>query len=236
MELTAEKRQETGKKVKHLRTENKIPAVMFGKGIESVPLTITYLDFERVLKEAGETNLIDLQFAKETHKILIKEVQYDPVSDKITHAGLYKPDLTEKVEVNVPVEVVGEEENELIKSGEAVALILLHEITISALPTELKDTFVVDISGLTEIGAAVTVAGLEYDKEKVEIVGIEETEAVVRLDYAQMAEEEEEEVSEEELIEGIEATEEVEGEEGEEGGEGGEEAGGSKPESEGAAE
>ncbi|MBN1162813.1 50S ribosomal protein L25 [Patescibacteria group bacterium] len=209
MELTAEKRQESGKKVRHLRKENKIPAVMFGKGLESVSLSLNYLDFDRLYKEAGETNLIDLNYNSESHKVLIKEVQYDPISDKIIHVGFYKPDLTEKVEVNVPVEVIGEEENDLIKSGEAVVLVLLQEITISALPTELKDAFVIDVSKLTEVGAAVTVAQLDYDREKVEIVDVEKDEAVVRLDYAQMAEEEEE-VSEEELIEGIEATEETE--------------------------
>jgi large subunit ribosomal protein L25 len=217
MELTGEKRQKKGKKVKHIRRLGKLPAVIFGKGADSQEVTVDYLAFEKVWKEEGETNLIDLNVEETISKVLIKEVQYHPVSDKITHVSFHKPDLTEKVEVNVPVEITGEEDNELIKSGEAVALVLIQEITIRALPTELKDAFVVDVSKLTEMGAGVTVAELDYDPEKTEVVDIDETETVVRLDHAQMAEEvEEEEISEEELIEGMEATGETAEEEGEE--------------------
>ena len=79
--------------------------------------------------------------------------------------------------------------------------------TISALPTELLNEFVVDVSKIAEIGEGISIGDLDYDKEKVEIVDLEKDEMVVKLDYP-MEEEEEEEVSEEELIEGIEATEE----------------------------
>jgi large subunit ribosomal protein L25 len=210
MEITGQKRLEKGKKVKHLRNQNLLPGVIFGKGMESEDITIGYTDFRKVFEEVGETNLIDLNIESENYKVLVRDFQTDPLSDKFTHVSFYKPNLTEKVEVNVPVEVVGEEENALVKSGEAVVLTLLQEIPISALPTELKDSFIVDVSNLAEIGEGITVGQLDYDKEKVEIMDIEEEELVVKLDHAQMAEEEETEVSEEELIEGMEATAEAE--------------------------
>lgn len=212
MELAGQKRKETGKKVKNIRAEGNIPAVIFGKGMESENVVIERLAFEKVFNEVGETNLIDLKINGDVYKVLINEIQYDPISDQVIHASLYKPDLTHTVDVNVPVEVIGEENNALVKSGEGVAIVLLQEIPIRALPTELKDAFIIDVSNLTEIGAGVTIGELDYDKEKVEIMDLDETETVVRLDSAVMAEEPEEEEgpTEEELIEGMEATAEAE--------------------------
>jgi len=117
--------------------------------------------------------------------------------------------------------VVENEENvALVKSGEALVLTQLNEITVEALPTDLPHEFVVDVSGFAEIGDVITVADLVYDHEKVEVVDHEPEDVVVTLDYATIEEEvEEEEMAEEELIGGLEATEESVKEEAEEGSE-----------------
>lgn len=222
MELIAQKRKVLGKGTKSLRAERKIPAVVFAKGVESIPLTIDISEFGKVFAEAGETTLIDLNIGGKKESVLVKEVQYHPVTDEVLHVGFFKVDLTEKISAEIPVEVVGEEENDLIKSGEALVLTLLSEITVEALPANLPPEFTVDVSGIAEIGGGITVGQLSYDREKVEITGFGEDELVVRLDYAEMQEEEEPEVSEEELVEGIEATEETAGEGEETEGEGSE--------------
>lgn len=214
MEITGQKREETGKKVKKIRLDGGLPASVFGSGIESTPITLNLNEFIKVFREAGETSLVDLKVDKDEHKVLIKEIQFDPVTDQIIHVGLYKPDLTEKTEVQVPVEAVGEEQNELIKSGQGIVLLLMNEITVSALPTDLPDSFEVDVSDLAEIGDGVTIGQLQYDRDKVEIPDLEEDELVLKIDYAEMEEEEEEEeLTEEEAIEQMEATEEKDEEE-----------------------
>jgi len=216
MELIAEKREIFGKKTKNIREERKVPAVVFGKGIESTSILIDLNTFKKVYREAGDTTLIDLKFDGFDEKVLVKEIQFHPVTSRVLHVSFHKVDLTQKITADIPVEIVGDEENELVSSGQAMVLTLLSEITVEAYPTDLPSEFVVDVSGLAEIGTGLTVAVLEYDKEKVSLVGYEDDELVVKLDYAEMEEEEEEVVSEEELIEGVEATEEtaVEGEEG----------------------
>jgi large subunit ribosomal protein L25 len=235
MEIIAEKRERTGKKAKILRNEGRVPAVVFGPGMESVNISVGRTEFNRVFKEAGETTLLDLKVeGDKEYKVLVKEIQYDPLSLDYQHIGLYKPNLTELISANIPVEVVGEEENELVKSGGALLLTLVDEIEIRALPTDLPSAFVVDITGLKEIGDGFTVGELEFDKEKVEIVGLEEDTLLAKLDYAEMEEEEEEEVSEEDALAGIEATEETAAEEdedgdgGDSGGSGGEKQSGSE--------
>ncbi len=209
MQLIAEKRETFGKKNKNLRKQGSVPAVVFGKGMESIPVYVSAVDYAKVYAEAGETNLVDLIIDGNTEKVLIKEAQLHPVSSKVLHVNFHKVDLKTKINADIPVEVVGEEQNELIKGGEALALLLINEITISALPTDLPNEFTVDVSGLQKIGDGITAAQLDYDREKVELLDIEDDELVVKLDYAIQEEEPEEELSEEELLAQMEVTEEA---------------------------
>ena len=221
MQLKAEKREKLGKATKYVRRANQIPAVIFGKGMDSIAITLGYNDFNKVYQASGETDLVDVVCGENKYRVLIKDVQLDPVTDRISHVGFYKPDLTVKIEAQVPVEVFGEEENELIKNGTGIALQLLQEVTVEALPEDLPHEFKVDVSKLSEFGQGITIAELDYDKEKVSIPDVDPTEMVVRLDEVTIEEEPEEEVSEEEAIAGVEATEEKPEEEGEEGEEAG---------------
>ncbi len=194
-----------------LREERKIPAVIFGKGIDSAVIEVDEVAFGKVFAEAGETSVVDVVIGKEKTPVLIKEMQFDPVRGNPIHIGFYKVDLTKKVTANVPVEIVGEEENEMVKSGEAIIIAVLSEIEVEALPNDLPHAFEVNVAGLSEIGTGITVGELKYEREKVTIEGIELDEFVVKLDYAQTEEEEEEEeaVSEQEAMAGVEATEEL---------------------------
>ncbi len=207
MQLQAKKRETLGKKNRHIRKEGEIPAVVFGKGMESVNVALDYNSFEKTFKQSGETDLIDLSAESDKYKVLIKDVQFNPITTRFSHVSFYKPDLTVKTEAQVPVEVIGEENNELIKSGAALALQLVQEITVEALPEDIPHSFTIDISGITEIGQGVSVSQLEYDKDKVSIPDLDPEEMVVRIDEITAQEEEPEAVvSEEEAIAGLEAT------------------------------
>jgi len=210
MELIAQKREEFGKKTQSLREARKLPAVMFGKGMESIPLTVEAISFSKVFAQSGETALVDINFDGKSEKVLIKDVQYDPVSSKPIHAGFHKVNLKEKIEAQIPVEVIGEENNELIKSGEGLVLILLNELTVEAFPMDLPSEFTVDVSGITEMGGGITIGQLVYDRTKVKIVDYEDDELLVKIDQSKMEEEPEEEViSEAEALAKVEATKEL---------------------------
>jgi len=170
---------------------------------------VGYKEFVDTYIEAGETSLVDLavEGEKEPFKVLISDVQLNPVNNSVLHTRFFKVNLKEKTEVDVPVVIEGEESIPLVKTKEALVLTQLSEITVSALPADLPKEFVVDVSGLVEIGDSIKVSDLQYDREKVEIVAQEEDAIVAILDYAQSEEaEEDEEVSEEELVAGVEAT------------------------------
>lgn len=229
MELIAEKRTNFGKSTKSLKTIGKMPAVISQKGEDSVAIVLDSVQYAKVYAAAGETDLIDVKIGKESSKVLIKNTQFDPVYGRIIHAELYKPNLKEKIEAEIPVEVINEEKNEFVKSGEGVFLTLVNEIKVRALPTDLPHEFVIDASKITNIGDGVLVSGLDYDRTKVEILDIEEDEFVVKLDKVENKEEVEE-VAEADALAKLEATAEKKPEDEEEGAEGkGDKGGKAKP-------
>ena len=194
MEIVATKREALGKKNKRLRNERKIPAVVYGEGIESTILTIGAHDFINVFREAGETALIDLKYSDRSDKVLIKEVQFNPVNLTPIHVSFHKVNLTEKIKAHIPVEIVGETESPVVKSGEGLVLVLLNEIEVEALPSDLPQKFEVNVSHLEAVGQNVLVGELKYDKSKVELLGVTSEDMVVKIDFAEMKEEVEEEV------------------------------------------
>jgi len=219
MELKAEKREIFGKKNKLLRAERLLPAVIFGKGLESISIVVDYNAFVKVFKEAGETTVFDIVVDDKKHPVLVREMQPHHITSKPIHVSFYEVNLKEKITANIPVEIINEEENELVKSGEALVLTLLNEIEVESLPTDLPEDFVIDATKLVDMDSIITVADLEYNREKVEIVDLAADEIIAKLDHAQMLEEEEEEVDEADAMADLEATQEKEPGDEEEGAE-----------------
>jgi large subunit ribosomal protein L25 len=200
MEISAQKRKILKKKVKRLREQGLLPAVISSKDLGSVPLTLDKKEFERVYDEAGESTLIDVKIEGETpQKALISEVSRNPVSDEIIHANFHAVKLTERISAAVPLKIVGE--SPIVKSGEGMLLTVLDEIEVEALPQDLPPEIEVDVSNLTAIGQGITVGDLKIDRGKVTPKNDPE-DLVVKVDYPEMEEEkEEEEVSLEEAVE-----------------------------------
>lgn len=212
MELQAQKRNIKDKKAQALRNEGRLPAVLYGHKIASQPLTLNAKDFSKVFREAGEAELVDLQLeGEEPVKVLIKNIQRDPVSEALIHADLYQVELTEKVTTKVPIRFSGE--SLAVKSGQALLLTLLTEIEVEALPLELPSAINLDVSPLQNIGDHLAVKDLSINREKV-TVRHEPKDIVVKLDYPEMKEKE---VVEEVTPEQVEITKEKKEEAGEEG-------------------
>ncbi len=177
--LEAKKRTLLGKKVKQLRAERQVPANVFGN-TQSLAITLDTKAFTTVLTEAGETGLIDLSIEGETQKrpVLVSNVAYHPLSGEILHVDLQQVNLAEKVTAHVPIEIVGE--SEAVKAG-GVLLTMHDQIEVEALPADLPEKFILDISVLKEIGNDLKVSDLQYDKSKVEIaLSLDEVLAVIQ--------------------------------------------------------
>lgn len=180
LSLLAEERKILGKKVKKLRKDGLLPGHVFGKGIETESVSVDGKLFLKTFKEAGETGLIDLKIgAEKVRPVLVRGVQYDPVSGKPIHIDFYQVNLTQKVKVPVPLVLVGEQP-ESVHLGEAIVLQTLNELEVEALPADLVEKIEVDITALKNIDDAITVAQLQFDRSKLTVSAPDE-EIVVKL-------------------------------------------------------
>jgi large subunit ribosomal protein L25 len=206
MELNANLRQLTGNHAKKLRTEFLIPAVVYGLGNPSINLEVGYNEFVKVFRESGENTLVTLNFDGKSKKVLVKDIQKDPVSGKVIHASFLEVNLKVKIKAMIPVVVEGEEESPVLKSGTGILNLIKQEIEVEALPTNLPHSFVVNVSNLENIGDEIKVSALEFDRTKVELVDISEDDLILNIDAPQEEIAEESTLTEEERIAQLEAS------------------------------
>lgn len=180
IKLSVEKRKLAGRKVKLLRKDSVLPANIYGRKVKSLAVQVDLKSFLPVLKEAGETGLIELKVKGEdkTRPILIHNIQYHSVSDQPLHVDFYQVDLKEKVTTKIPVELVGE--SPAVKSKVGILIQPLSEIEVEALPTDLPEKIEVDISKLENIDDAVLVSDVKLE----EIIKIltDTTQILVKID------------------------------------------------------
>jgi large subunit ribosomal protein L25 len=145
--LNAKKRDVIGKKVEELRKNSLIPAVLYGKGMENKNISVERLAFNRIFKEAGENTLIDLKVDdQDTFKVLIQEVQKNPLNNSFAHIDFRQIDLTQKIQVEVPIKFIGEAP--AVKELGGTLVKSFDEIKIECLPKNLIHSVEVDISPL----------------------------------------------------------------------------------------
>lgn len=174
--LTSQPRDITGRKVKKLRAQGLVPAHVFGHEIKSENISIDEKDFKAIYHKVGETGIINLKLDTKEYPVLVKGLHLDPVSLKILHVDFYKVNLSEKVKVQVPLEVVGESVAVETKIG--LLLTPVSEVEVEALPANLPEKIEVNIETLKEVGDSITVADLKVD-DKIEILS--DAELVVAL-------------------------------------------------------
>jgi large subunit ribosomal protein L25 len=202
--IPAEKREVIGKKVKVLRREGKLPAIIYGHGIDPISIVLDMRDASRTLAKATSSSLITIELEGKQYPTLVREKQLDFIRNSIIHVDFLAVSMTEKITANVGVHVVGEAP--AVKEFGAILVTGLTELEVECLATDLPERFTVDVSGLTEISSGVYVKDV-VPPPNVEILSDPEEVLVVAT---AMAEEEEEEEEEEALLEGEEELEEPE--------------------------
>lgn len=143
-QLTAELRNVKGDKI---RAEGKLPAVVYGVGKESQSLSLSPVDFLKLFKKAGESSLIDLSIGgKDAGKVLVQDVQYDPVSDAIIHVDLRSIDMNKEMTAPVVLRFVGE--SPVIKASGGTMVTTVSSVTVKCLPKDLVSQIEVSLAGL----------------------------------------------------------------------------------------
>lgn len=160
MKIIAEKRTKTGTSAsKQARAAGKLPAVVYGSEVESLPVLIDEKEFDDVIREVGVNGVFDLNLDEETFKVFVKEYSYFATKPKLYHVDLQAFTAGEKLVMAIPVYVEGEEE---IDTG--ILSQSISEIELEIAPEKAPDNLVIDVSEL-EIGDQITVAELELPEE-----------------------------------------------------------------------
>lgn len=154
-----------------------LPAVFYGPKEESTPITLSEKDFMKVWSEAGESSVIELAGLGEPKEALIHEVDVDPVSGRVRHADFYVIEKGKKIEVNVPLEFIGEAP--AVKELGGTLVKVLHEITVEVMPKDLPHDIKVDVSGLVDFDKQILVSDLKLGSEIEVLTDPEEVIALV---------------------------------------------------------
>lgn len=142
--LNAETRKSEEKNAR-IREAGNIPGIFYGFKKENTPIAVKKNDFIKVFKEVGETNTLTLETPDGNFDVIIHEVQHDPITNDPIHVDFLAVDMSKEIEVEVPFEFTGE--SEAVRNG-GILVKVMHETTISALPSKVPHSIMVDISNL----------------------------------------------------------------------------------------
>ena len=159
VELQSVSRTVDGKKVKKLRAEGLIPAVVFGPDTPSKMIQASERAVDKTLRQAGSV-LINLFVDQETlpRAVLAREIQRHPLTGRLQHVDFYQVRMTEKVKTSIPLQFVGQPP--LVESGDVLLNPQISLLEVECLPNDLQDHIVVDVSGLITIHDSILVGDL----------------------------------------------------------------------------
>ena len=166
IELNATKRTAVGGGLGKLRNDGFIPAVLYGKNMETLPLQVPTKDFNRAFESAGESTLIYLNVDDQTYPTIIHDVAKDPIKENVLHADFYKVRLDEKIKAMVPV--VFEGDSPAVKDLGGIFVRNINELEVEALPQDLPHEIIINISRLKAFGDQILVKDIKLP-EKVEL-------------------------------------------------------------------
>ncbi len=173
---------------RRLRAEGKIPAVVYGHGIDPLSVAVERRDLRVALTtDAGMNALIDLDVDGTQHLTIVRDVQRDPIRNRVTHVDFILVNRDEVMTVEVPVEVVGSAEEVRRESGTVDQV--LFALSVSATPGNIPNEFVIDISDMV-VGDTIRVGDLSIPSGVSTEVDPEEPIAIAQITRATIEAEE----------------------------------------------
>ena len=157
--LAAEHRQVTGKKVALLRHAGRLPAVVYGHGIDSDNISIDAHEFEQLRRHTGPNALVDLSVdGKKGLPVLVSAVQVHPVNRRTLHVDLFIVRMTEELTVDVPLVATGDSPAVTLNGG--TLLHPIESVRVRALPDKLPQALEYSVDSLTDFDTTIHVRDL----------------------------------------------------------------------------
>ncbi len=176
IKLKAIIREITGKKVKNLRKQEIVPAVIYGNKIAARNIAVPLLEMERAYANAGESAIVELELEGKKLNVLIHDAQTDHMSGKISHVDFFQVNMKEEVETEIPLEFIGE--SEAVKALGGVLVKNMDEVPVRCLPSDLPPHFEINLAKIKTFDDHITIADIKVsDKIKIDL----EPETVIAL-------------------------------------------------------
>lgn len=160
LNIKAQMREITGKRVRNLRARGIIPANISGAAKPSIAIQLPVDELNRLLKRHGANVLrIQIGSASRTETALLNRVERNPITSAVLHVDFRRVRLNQPVHARVPLHLIGEAPAVRIHGG--VLLHLLDTIEIEALPANIPEALTLDITTLEELNSLLTVADIQ---------------------------------------------------------------------------
>lgn len=142
-----------------LRKQGSLPAVLYGNKIKNHSLTVDAREFDKTLRKAGESTIINLTTEDgKTHPVLIHEVQYHYLTSVPIHVDFYEVSMSEKLKAKVVLEFIGEAS--AVKTLGGVLVKVLNEVEVECLPTDLPHNISVSLESLKTLQDSIHVKNI----------------------------------------------------------------------------
>lgn len=152
----------TEEKIREIRADKMIPAVVYWKNQEPIVIKIDNSEFIKLFRVSGESHIINLNIGKKSIEVLVHDIQREPVNWEFQHIDFFAITKGEKVHTKIHLKFVGT--SKAVKEG-AILEEHIKEIEVKVLPKDLVDSFEVDLSKLEEIGDVIRVADLSISSK-----------------------------------------------------------------------
>jgi len=167
--LDIENRDSVGKKsTKEMRKEGKVPSTLYFKGEEPESIAVEKLKLYQALK--SDQRIYEVELKGESQYVMVKAVQYHPVTDEILHLDFMRVRRSEKMTISVPLVLVGKPIG--VTEGGILSQVL-NQIEISCFPTNVPEQIEVNIDEM-ELNSSISIADVSYDDDEVEIISAED--------------------------------------------------------------
>ena len=164
--LKAAKRDVTGKQVKALRRAGLLPAVIYGRHVEPISISLDAHATGLVFAKLTSSTLVTINVDGTEYAALVREKQRNYIKGVLTHIDFLAVDLTEKIRTKVRLTFVGV--SSAVKDFSAVLVHRMDALEVECLPTDLPERITVDISSLKEIGNSIRVRDIPIpDAERI---------------------------------------------------------------------
>jgi large subunit ribosomal protein L25 len=177
--IKASLRTVTGKQVGQLRRKGILPGVLYGHNTQPTAISMNLRDASKVLANLTGSSLVDIDVDGKKTSVLVREKQKDYIRGTLLHVDFQAVSLTEKIRTKVGIILQGL--SPAVKDFNGMVVTEMNDIEVEALPQNLPERFVLDLTGLKNIGDALHVSDIKVDENVTLMANPEDVVAVITV-------------------------------------------------------